>query len=418
MKTLLITEDNPLKEEQRDMSNILKFKEKKEITDINVRNKRVLVRVDFNVPMDENGNITDDRRIRYTLPTIYYLLNENCKVILMSHWGRPKGEVVPSLKMDNVAKRLRELLPLYRIYKVDDCIGKDVKALSNKLNQQQILLLENTRFHSEENINDEEFSRKLALHADVFINDAFATAHREHSSTCGVANYIDEKAYGFLMAKELKFLASTIAEPQRPLTAIIGGVKLEDKLPAIRNMIGLADNILLGGGLTFTALLALGYDVGMSVKDTQKVETVKEFIKIANEVGTKIYIPNDVVVTEDLRRIVPVDVVSVKKIQKNQVGADIGPATIEEYKKVLSKTNSALWTGPMGIFEIREFEKGTRELAQYLVEQNVTTFVGGGDSAAAFEKFDFEKDISFVSTGGGASLAVMKGELLPAIDYL
>ncbi len=415
---MLITEDNPLKEEQRDMSNILKFKEKKEITDINVRNKRVLVRVDFNVPMDENGDITDDRRIRYTLPTIYYLLNENCKVILMSHWGRPKGEVVPSLKMDNVAKRLRELLPLYRIYKVDDCIGKDVKALSNKLNQQQILLLENTRFHSEENKNDEEFSRKLALHADVFINDAFATAHREHSSTCGVANYIDEKAYGFLMAKELKFLASTIAEPQRPLTAIIGGVKLEDKLPAIRNMIGLADNILLGGGLTFTALLALGYDVGMSVKDTQKVETVKEFIKIANEVGTKIYIPNDVVVTEDLRRIVPVEVVSVKNIQKNQVGADIGPATIEEYKKVLSKSNSVLWTGPMGIFEIREFEKGTRELAQYLVEQNVTTFVGGGDSAVAFEKFDFEKDISFVSTGGGASLAVMKGELLPAIDYL
>ncbi|MBA7584703.1 Phosphoglycerate kinase [subsurface metagenome] len=415
---MLITEDNPLKEEQRDMSNILKFKEKKEITDINVRNKRVLVRVDFNVPMDENGNITDDRRIRYTLPTIYYLLNENCKVILMSHWGRPKGEVVPSLKMDNVAKRLRELLPLYRIYKVDDCIGKDVKALSNKLNQQQILLLENTRFHSEENKNDEEFSRKLALHADVFINDAFATAHREHSSTCGVAKYIDEKAYGFLMAKELKFLASTIAEPLRPLTAIIGGVKLEDKLPAIRNMIGLADNILLGGGLTFTALLALGYEVGMSVKDTQKVETVKEFIKIANEVGTKIYIPSDVVVTEDLRRIVPVDVVSVKKIQKNQVGADIGSATIEEYKKVLSKSNSVLWTGPMGIFEIREFEKGTRELAQYLVEQNVTTFVGGGDSAAAFEKFDFEKDISFVSTGGGASLAVMKGELLPAIDYL
>ncbi len=415
---MLITEDNPLKEEKRDMSNILKFKEKKEITDINVRNKRVLVRVDFNVPMDENGNITDDRRIRYTLPTIYYLLNENCKVILMSHWGRPKGEVVPSLKMDKVAKRLRELLPLYRIYKVDDCIGKNVKTLSNKLNQQQILLLENTRFHSEENKNDEEFSRKLALHADVFINDAFATAHREHSSTCGVAKYIDEKAYGFLMAKELKFLASTIAEPQRPLTAIIGGVKLEDKLPAIRNMIGLADNILLGGGLTFTALLALGYDVGMSVKDTQKVETVKEFIKIANEVGTKIYIPNDVVVTEDLRRIVPVEVVSVKNIQKNQVGADIGPATIEEYKKVLSKSNSVLWTGPMGIFEIREFEKGTRELAQYLVEQNVTTFVGGGDSAAAFEKFDFEKDISFVSTGGGASLAVMKGELLPAIDYL
>jgi len=415
---LLITEDNPLKEEQRDMSNILKFKEKKEITDINVRNKRVLVRVDFNVPMDENGNITDDRRIRYTLPTIYYLLNENCKIILMSHWGRPKGKIIPSLKMDNVAKRLRELLPLYRIYKVDDCIGKDVKALSNKLNQQQILLLENTRFHTEENKNDEEFSRKLALHADVFINDAFATAHREHSSTCGVAKYIDEKAYGFLMAKELKFLASTIAEPRRPLTAIIGGVKLEDKLPAIRNMIGLADNILLGGGLTFTALLALGYDVGMSVKDTQKVETVKEFIKIANEVGTKIYIPNDVVVTEDLRRIVPVDVVSVKKIQKSQVGADIGPATIEEYKKVLSKSNSVLWTGPMGIFEIREFEKGTRELAQYLVEQNVTTFVGGGDSAAAFEKFDFEKDVSFVSTGGGASLAVMKGELLPAIDYL
>ncbi|MHA1552431.1 MAG: phosphoglycerate kinase [Candidatus Heimdallarchaeaceae archaeon] len=415
---MLITAQKSLEVQPRDMTNILKFKEKMEITDINVRNKRVLVRVDFNVPMDEDGNITDDRRIRYTLPTIYYLLNENCKIILMSHWGRPKGKIVPSLKMDAIARRLRELLPLYRIYKADSCIGKEVKELSNKLNQQQILLLENTRFYPEEVKNDEEFSRNLALHADVFINDAFATSHREHASTCGVANYVEEKGYGFLMAKELKFLSSTIAEPHRPLTAIIGGVKLEDKLPAIKNLIGLADNILIGGGLAYTFLLALGYDVGKSVKDLNKVETVKQYLEEAKEVGTKIYIPSDVIVTEDLRRIVPVDTVPITNIQKNQIGADIGPQTIQEYKEVLMTTKEVLWTGPLGIFETKEFEKGTRELAQFLVEQNITTFVGGGDSAAAFEKFDFEKDISFVSTGGGASLAVMKGELLPAIDFL
>ncbi|MCK4896978.1 MAG: phosphoglycerate kinase, partial [Candidatus Heimdallarchaeota archaeon] len=281
---MLLTEQKPLEVQPRDMTNILKFKEKMEITDINVRNKRVLVRVDFNVPMDEDGNITDDRRIRYTLPTIYYLLNENCKIILMSHWGRPKGKIVPSLKMDAIAGRLRELLPLYRIYKADSCIGKEVKELANKLNQQQILLLENTRFHPEEVKNDEEFSRSLALHADVFINDAFATAHREHASTCGVAKYVEEKGYGFLMAKELKFLSSTIAEPHRPLTAIIGGVKIEDKLPAIKNLIGLADNILIGGGLAYTFLLALGYDVGKSVKNLNKVETVKRYLEEAKEV--------------------------------------------------------------------------------------------------------------------------------------
>jgi phosphoglycerate kinase len=415
---MLITEKKSLQVQERDMSNILKFKEKNEITDLNVRNKRVLVRVDYNLPLDTEGNIADDRRIRYTLPTIYYLLNENCKIILMSHWGRPNGKVVEDLRLDPIARRLRELLPLYRIYKVDDCIGNEVRAMANKLNQQQILLLENTRFHPEEKKNDDEFARKLANYADVFINDAFATAHREHASTCGVAKFVEEKAIGFLMAKELKFLSHTIAEPVRPMTAIIGGAKIEDKLPAIRNLIGLADNILIGGSIAFTFLLAQGYEIGMSGKDLAYIETVKEYIQLANEVGTKIYLPSDVVVTEDLRRIVPVEVVSIKEMKKRQIGADIGPETIKEYTKVLGKSKEVLWTGPMGIFEQKEFENGTKELAQFLVVNNITTFVGGGDSAAAFEKFDFEKDISFVSTGGGASLAVMKGELLPAIDYL
>jgi phosphoglycerate kinase len=415
---MLITKKKPLEVQKRDMSNILKFKEKNEITDLNVRNKRVLVRVDYNLPLDSEGIIADDRRIRYTLPTIYYLLNENCKIILVSHWGRPKGKIVEDLRLDPVARRLRELLPLYRIYKVDECIGNEVRAMANKLNQQQILLLENTRFHPEEKKNDDEFARELANYADVFINDAFATAHREHASTCGVAKFVEEKAIGFLMAKELKFLSHTIAEPVRPMTAIIGGAKIEDKLPAIKNLIGLADNILIGGSIAFTFLLAQGYEVGMSGKDLAYIDTVKEYIQLANEVGTKIYLPSDVVVTEDLRRIVPVEVVSTKEMKQRQIGADIGPETIKEYTKVLGESKEVLWTGPMGIFEQKEFENGTKELAQFLVVNNITTFVGGGDSAAAFEKFDFEKDISFVSTGGGASLAVMKGELLPAIDYL
>ena len=415
---MLITEKKPLKVQERDMTNILKFKEKNEITDLNVRNKRVLVRVDYNLPMDSEGNIADDRRIRYTLPTIYYLLNENCKIILMSHWGRPKGNIVDDLRLDAVARRLRELLPLYRIYKVDECVGNEVRSMANKLNQQQILLLENTRFHPEERKNDDEFARELANYADVFINDAFASAHREHASTCGVAKFVDEKAIGFLMAKELKFLSHTIAEPVRPMTAIIGGAKIEDKLLAIRNLIGLADNILIGGSIAFTFLLAQGYEVGMSGKDLAYIDTVKEYIDLANEAGTKIYLPSDVVVTEDLRRIVPVEIVSTKEMKKTQIGADIGSETIKEYTQVLGASKEVLWTGPMGIFEQKEFENGTRELAQFLVVNNITTFVGGGDSAAAFEKFDFEKDIAFVSTGGGASLAVMKGELLPAIDYL
>ena len=221
-----------------------------------------------------------------------------------------------------------------------------------------------------------------------------------------------------ITAKELKFLSHTIAEPERPMTAIIGGVKIEDKLPAIENLIGLADNILIGGGLAFTYLLAQGYEIGMSVKDLTFVDKVKDLIEKASTVGTKIYLPEDFIVTEDLLRIVPIDTVSSKEMKNGQIGADIGPRTIKEYTKVLADSKEVLWTGPMGMFEIDEFEKGTKELAQFLVERNITTFVGGGDSAAAFEKFDFEKDISFISTGGGASLAVMKGELLPAIDYL
>ena len=400
------------------LENILKFKEKKSITDIDLRNKTVLVRVDFNVPLDKFGHIMDDRRIRYTLPTLHYLLNENCKIILISHLGRPGGKVIESLRMNPVLKRLKELLPFTKIIKANDCVGPEVQQKVNSLNPKEILLLENPRFHPEEKANDPKFSRQLAELAEVYITDAFATAHRKHASTYGVCNYIDEKGYGFLMEKELKFLTNCLTKPKRPFTVLLGGKKVEDKLDVIKHLIGLADNILIGGGMAYTFLLAKGYQVGKSVKDLTKLEEIRSYLKETKSNGTKIYVPRDVVVCDELDYPSKIEIVPVTEIRDDHVGVDIGPDTIKEYQAVLEQSAQVVWNGPLGVFEKKEFEKGTKEIAKFLVQKKVYTVIGGGDSAAAFEKFGFQDDVSFISTGGGASLEIMKGSVLPAIECL
>ncbi len=410
--------DTTTREIQRDLSTMLKFREKKSITDLDLRNKKVLVRVDFNVPLDKYGYITDSRRIRHTLPTIHYLLNENCRIILISHIGRPEGKIVESLKIDPVYRRLKEYLPFVNVYKAEDCIGEEVEIQISELKKGEILVLENPRFHPEEKQNDPEFSRKLASLADTYVNDAFATAHRKHASTYGVCSYFKEKGFGFLMEKELKFLTQCIEKPVRPLTVLLGGKKVEDKAIVVKYLLGLADAILIGGGMAYTFLLANGYSIGKSIKDLDQLDSVKDYLDDSNYYDTKIYLPRDVVVCDELEYPTNIETIPVTEIRENHVGVDIGFETTEMYKKVLSKSSTVIWNGPMGVFEKEEFEKGTKEIARHLIKEKTYTIIGGGDSAAAFEKFGFQDDVSFISTGGGASLEVMKGAMLPAVECL
>jgi len=412
--------NNPTKQvdyAERDLSNILKFREKKFITDLDVFNKRVLVRVDYNVPLDKNGKITDTRRIANTLQTLNYLLKEKCRIILISHLGRPDGKVVESLRMDPIHKKLKEFFPETNVYKVDDCIGKEVESKVSKLKNEEILLLENPRFYKEEKDNDPEFALKLAKLADVYVDDAFATAHRKQASTYGVCSFFKEKGYGFLVEKELKFLSSSIEKPQRPFTVILGGKKVKDKLGVIKNLIGLADNILIGGGMAYTFLLAEGYQIGKSVKDLSKLEEIRDYLRDETH-GTKIFIPKDVLVCDEIENPKKIEIVPVTEIGENDIGVDIGPETIKIFNQILAESKQVVWNGPMGVFEQKEFENGTKEIARYLAESEIVTIIGGGDSAAAIEKFDYQDDMSFISTGGGASLDVMRGALLPAIDCL
>ncbi len=288
----------------------------------------------------------------------------------------------------------------------------------SNLKKGEILLLENPRFHPEEKANDPEFSKQLAKLADVYVTDAFATAHRKHASTYGVCCHFKEKGYGFLIEKELKFISSCIEKPERPFTVLLGGRKISDKLDVIRYLLGLADNILIGGGMAYTFLLAKGYSVGKSVRDINKLEQLRQCLREAEEYTTKIFLPRDVVVCDELKYPSKVEVVPITDIGENDVGVDIGPETIEAYKGILSESKQVMWNGPMGVFEKKEFEEGTKEIARHLIEHEIFTVIGGGDSAAAFEKFGFQDEVSFISTGGGASLEVMKGMLLPAIECL
>jgi len=388
---------------------------KKSVRDVDVAGKKVFVRVDFNVPL-ENGAITDDTRIRETLPTIKFLIEKGAKVILASHLGRPKGEVVEELRLTPVAARLSELLGK-SVAKSDEVVGASVQAQANALNNGDVLLLENVRFLAGEEKNDAELAKAFASLADLFVNDAFGAAHRAHASTEGIAHHIPAVA-GLLMEKELDVLGKALNNPERPFTAIVGGSKVKDKIDVINKMIEIADNIIIGGGLSYTFLKAQGKEIGQSLLDNSKLEQSLGFIEKAKQLGKNFYLPVDIVVTDEFSATANTKIVDTDGIPADWEGIDIGPKTREIYAEVIKNSKLVVWNGPMGVFEIEPFSHGTRAVAQACAETSAYTVIGGGDSAAAAEKFHLADKMDHISTGGGASLEFMEGKALPGVVAL
>ncbi len=388
---------------------------KKSIRDIDVKGKKVFVRVDFNVPL-ENGAITDDTRIRETLPTIRFLIEKGAKVILASHLGRPKGQVVEEMRLTPVAARLSELLGK-PVAKADEAVGEAVQAKASALNEGDVLLLENVRFYEGEEKNDPELAKAFASLADIFVNDAFGAAHRAHASTEGIAHFLPAVS-GLLMEKELDVLGKALNNPERPFTAIVGGSKVKDKIDVINKMIEIADNILIGGGLSYTFLKAQGHEIGLSLCDDSKLDLVLEFVEKAKKLGKNFLLPVDIVVSEDFKAAVNAEIVGQGGIPANKEGVDIGPKTREMYAEVIKNSKLVVWNGPMGVFEVDDFAHGTRAVAQACAETSGYTVIGGGDSAAAVEKFRLADKMDHISTGGGASLEFMEGKALPGVVAL
>ncbi|MNH98556.1 Phosphoglycerate kinase [compost metagenome] len=388
---------------------------KKSVRDVEVNGKRVFVRVDFNVPL-ENGKITDDTRIRETLPTIKYLIENGAKVILASHLGRPKGEFVDSLRLTPAAERLSELLGK-PVAKADEAVGEAVKAKVDALNNGDVLVLENVRFYPGEEKNDPELAKQFAELADLFVNDAFGAAHRAHASTEGIAHLIPAVS-GLLMEKELSVLGKALSNPERPFTAIIGGSKVKDKIDVIDNLLNIADNVLIGGGLTYTFFKAQGYEIGQSLLDKDKLDVALGFIEKAKKLGKNFMLPVDIVISDDFSADANTDIVGIDGIPADWEGIDIGPKTRELYADVIKKSKLVVWNGPMGVFEIEPFSHGTREVAEACAATEGYTIIGGGDSAAAAEKFHLADKMDHISTGGGASLEFMEGKKLPGVEAL
>ncbi|MCZ0898400.1 phosphoglycerate kinase [Microcoleus sp. HI-ES] len=380
--------------------------------------KRVLVRADFNVPLD-NGNITDDTRIRAALPTIQDLASKGAKVILCSHFGRPKG-VTEKLRLTPVAKRLSELLGK-EVKKTDDCIGDEVAATVAAMQDGDVLLLENVRFYPEEEANDPEFAKKLASVADLYVNDAFGTAHRAHASTEGVTKYLSPSVAGFLMEKELQYLGSAIDNPQRPLAAIIGGSKVSSKIGVIEKLLEKCDKLLLGGGMVFTFYKARGLNVGKSLVEDDKLELAKSLEAKAKERGVAFLLPTDVVVADKFAADANTQTVSVESIPDGWMGLDIGPDSVKTFQDALADCKTVIWNGPMGVFEMEKFAVGTEGIAHSLAgltKTGTTTIIGGGDSVAAVEQLNLGEQMSHISTGGGASLELLEGKELPGVAAL
>lgn len=388
---------------------------KKSIKDIDVKGKRVFCRVDFNVPM-QNGVITDDTRVRAALPTIQYLMDQGAKVILASHMGRPKGEVKEELRLTPVAKKLSELLGK-EVSKADEAYGDAVKAQIEKMNDGDVLLLENVRFYPGEEKNDPELAKEFASLADIFVNDAFGAAHRAHASTEGIAKHIPAVS-GFLMQKELDVLGKAMSNPERPFTAIIGGAKVKDKIGVIENLLDKVDNLIIGGGLANTFTKAEGYEIGTSLLEEDKIELAKSFMKQAEEKGVKFYTPIDAVIAPKFGEDVESKVVDIDSIPSDWMSLDIGPKTAALYADVIKNSKLVIWNGPMGVFEIDQFANGTKTVAEALADSDAYSVVGGGDSAAAAEKFNLADKMSHISTGGGASLEFIEGKELPGVVAL
>jgi len=384
-----------------------------------ISGKRALVRVDFNVPVDDQGNITDDTRIRAALPTIQDLTQKGAKVILTSHFGRPKG-VDEKLRLTPVAKRLAELLG-QEVIKTDDCIGDDVAAKVAALDNGQVLLLENVRFYKEEEKNDREFARKLAANADFYVNDAFGTAHRAHASTEGVTEFLSPSVAGYLVEKELQYLQSAIEEPKRPLAAIIGGSKVSSKIGVIETLLEKCDKLIIGGGMIFTFYKARGLSVGKSLVEEDKLELAKSLEAKAKERGVALLLPTDIVSADKFAPDANATTVSIENIPADGMGLDIGPDSVKVFQAALADCKTVIWNGPMGVFEFDKFAAGTEAIAHTLAEIGKTgaiTIIGGGDSVAAVEKVGLADQMSHISTGGGASLELLEGKVLPGIAAL
>ncbi|MEA5002323.1 MAG: phosphoglycerate kinase [Christensenella sp.] len=389
---------------------------KKTIEDIDVAGKRVLVRVDFNVPLDENGEITDETRIQAALPTIQYLIDKGAKVVLMSHLGRPKGEVKPEFSLAPVAKRLSELLSTKVVF-AKDCVGKDAKDAVDSIENGQVVLLENLRFHKEETANDAAFAKELASLGDIFVNDAFGTAHRAHASTAGVAEYLPAVA-GYLIGKELSFMGKALEDPARPFIAILGGAKVSDKIGVIENLLSKVDGLIIGGGMANTFVKAQGYEMGKSLVDDERLGLALDLMEQANRKGIKIMLPSDFVVAKELDAKAEAHVVPVDNIPQDMMALDIGPSSRIIFANEIKRAKTVIWNGPMGVAEIPAFAGGTKAVAEALAEASATTIIGGGDSAAAVKKLGFADKMSHISTGGGASLEFLEGKELPGVAAL
>ena len=390
---------------------------KKTVRDIDVAGKKVLVRCDFNVPLDgETGTITDNRRIRAAIPTIQYLIDHNAKVILCSHLGRPKGEANPKYSLKPVAEELSKLLGK-EVKLAKDVIGEDAQKLTSEIKEGEVVLLENVRFHKEEEKNDPEFAKKLASFAEIYVNDAFGTAHRAHASTAGVADYLPAVS-GFLIEKELEFLGSSLEKPVRPFVAILGGAKVSDKIGVIENLIEKVDTLIIGGGMAYTFYKAQGHHIGTSICEEDKLDLATSLLKKAEEKGVKLLLPVDNHVSSEYSNDGEDRFVESTEIPDGFMGLDIGPKTIENFKNAIKNAKTVLWNGPLGVTEFSKFAEGTRAIATALAESDAVTIIGGGDSAAAVEKMGLADKMTHISTGGGASLEFLEGKVLPGIDCL
>ena len=394
----------------------------KHVKDLELQGKKVFVRTDYNVPLDSEGQLTDDFRIRSSLPTIEFLLAQGAAVIVASHLGRPKGAVIPEMSLAPVAKRLGELIQAKVIF-APDFVGPEVNALADALQPGQVLLLENLRFHAAETKNDSEFSEQLASLADVYVNDAFGTAHRAHASNVGMTAFFDDKAAGFLLMKEIEFLVSAIENPVRPFTVVMGGSKVSGKIDLLKRLAEVADNILIGGGMAFTFLSAppLNHNVGSSLVEEDRIQFAADVIDLCLAKGVNLVLPSDCIAANEFSETAKSQELPIRGLEDDLMGLDIGGRTVKSFSSILDDSKTVLWNGPMGVFEMAPFENGTKAIAEKLCEitkQGATTIVGGGDSAAALSKFGLDGGVTHTSTGGGASLELLSGIALPAFEAL
>lgn len=390
---------------------------KRMLTDLDLKGKTVLLRADFNVPLDDNGNIVDDTRIYEELPTIRYILKNGAKLIICSHLGRPKGEFNQKYSMFPVAQHLIRYL-LNKIHFAVDVVGPDAMKKAKELKEGEILVLENLRFHKEEEANDLYFAKKLASMADVYVDDAFGTIHRKHASTYRVAKLLPNNAMGFLMGKEITTITKAMENPDRPFVSILGGAKVADKIGVVTNLAERSDYVLIGGAMAFTFLKAKGYNVGKSIVDDDNLEVAKNILETAEKNGKHIILPVDVATSETYSPKAKSKIFDVAKIPDDYMGLDIGPKTISMYKDIIKKAKTIIWNGPMGVFEFANFSAGTVEIARAIAKNRGLTIVGGGDSVSAIKALKLEDKISHISTGGGATLALLEGGELPGLDAL